>query len=285
MRADKTIRPGDENIFTSYQNFFLIVSHAPSGAGAFRLADRASRCIYNEKHMRLAVVLLGAAALMAASDRSEYFSTDSGPVNITIVHHASLVIEASGRVIYVDPTSEGSYKGLPKADLILITSDKPDHFDPAAIAHYSRKSTAIIAPAGPAKQLKNCTAMANGETVNLAEIVIQAEPAYQAAPLAGAKSAHPKGDGNGYVLTYPGWRVYISGDTGLFPEMKSIKNIDAAFISVGSPDSMSIADAAQAIRTISPKVAYPYCYRDTNPDDLRKQLVIPGVEVRVRNWY
>ena len=235
--------------------------------------------------MRLAVVLLGAAALMAASDRSEYFSTDSGPVNITIVHHASLVIEAAGRVVYVDPTSDGNYKGLPKADLILITSGEPGHFDTAAISHYSRKSTAVIAPAGPAKQLKNCTAMGNGETVNLAEIVIHAEPAYQATPRAGSKVTHAKGEANGYVLTYPGWRVYISGDTGVFPEMKTIKNIDAAFISVGSPDSMSIEDAVQAIRTISPKVVYPYSYRDTNPDDLRKQLVIPGVEVRVRNWY
>jgi L-ascorbate metabolism protein UlaG (beta-lactamase superfamily) len=228
--------------------------------------------------MKLAVLVLAAVSVASAADRGEYFSTQSGPFNITLVRHASLVIEGDGRVIYVDPTSAGDYKGLPKADLILVTSDKPDHLDRTAINKFSKKSTAIIAPAGPAKSLPHCTAMNNGETVSLGEIVIEAEPAYHSA-------GNDKGQGNGYVLTYPGVRLYISGDTGFYPEMKNIKNIDVAFLSMGTPDTMSLEDAARAARVMMPKVLYPDHYRDTNPDDIRKQLIIPGVEVRVRNWY
>jgi L-ascorbate metabolism protein UlaG (beta-lactamase superfamily) len=236
--------------------------------------------------MRFAVVLLAAVVLARAGDRGEYFNTSSGPFNITLVRHASLVIEGAGHVVYVDPTSEGNYKGLPKADLVLITNDQPDHLDVAAINHCSRKNTGVIAPASAAGRLQHCTAMNNGETVSVGEIVIEAEPAYQATAGAdGAKPIHPKGQGNGYVLTYPGLRVYISGDTGFYPEMKALKNIDIAFLSMGTPDTMSLEEAAKAVRTIRPKVLYPYHYRDTNPDDIRKQLATPEVEIRVRNWY
>src|SRR5579884_3039519 len=179
--------------------------------------------------MRFAVLALAVLTAAAASDRSEYFSTSSGPVNITLVHHASLVIEAAGRVVYVDPAADGNYKGLPKADLILITSDGPDHMDLATINRVSRKTTSAIAPASVAERIPHCTAVANGETVRMGEIVIEAEPAYQTSA-EGGKVAHSKGQGNGYVLTYPGLRVYISGETGFYPEMKAIKNIDVAFL-------------------------------------------------------
>jgi L-ascorbate metabolism protein UlaG (beta-lactamase superfamily) len=223
--------------------------------------------------VRFAIISLAAILAAGAADRGEYFSTDSGPVNMTLVHHASFVIENGGRVIYVDPTGEGSYKGLPKADLILITKDDPDHLDMAAIGRYSRKTTAIIAPPGPAARLTHSTAMNPGETVRMGEIMIEAEP------------VSPATQGNGYVVTLPGLRVYISGDTGFYPEMKTIKNIDVAFLSVGSPGTMSFDDALKAIHAIKPKVLYPYQYRGTSPDEIRKQLATPGTEVRMRNWY
>ena len=197
-----------------------------------------------------------------------------------------MVIEGAGRTVYVDPTGEGNYKGLPKADLILITSDRPDHLDMAAIKKYSRNTTAIIAPAGPAAQLQHCTALNNGETVSMGEIFIEAEPAFQAQAPDGGKPARAKGLDNGYVLTFPGLRIYVSGDTGFYPEMKSIKNIDAAFLSVGTPESMSLEDAAKAVRLIMPKTLYPYAYRDTKAEDMRRELgVVAKVEVRMRNWY
>jgi L-ascorbate metabolism protein UlaG (beta-lactamase superfamily) len=224
--------------------------------------------------LRLTIIFLAAIIAGGASDRGEYFTTDSGPVTITLVHHASFVIEGAGRVVYVDPGGEGNYKGLPKADLILITNDRPDHLDMSSIGHFSRKTTGIIAPTGAAARLPHSTTMNPGETVRLGEIMIEAEP------------VSPAGQGNGYVLTYPGLRVYISGDTAFYPEMNKIKNIDVAFLSVGTADTMSIEDAAKAVRAIKPKILYPCHYRDTSPDEIRKQLAVAaGTEVRMRNWY
>jgi L-ascorbate metabolism protein UlaG (beta-lactamase superfamily) len=226
---------------------------------------------------RLVLGLAIAAAVLGADrEHSELFNTDAGPVNITPIHHASMFIESGGRVIYVDPVGERSYKVGPKADLILITSDGPEHLDAAAISHISRKGTGIIAPVGPASRLPHGTAMGNGETVSSGEIVIEAVPSF-------LKEAD-RGQGNGYVLTLPGLRIYISGDTGVFPEMKAIKNIDVAFLAVGGPDSMSTEDAAKAVRLMKPKMVYPYRYPDSSSDDIRKQLATPGTEIRMRKW-
>ncbi|HEV2691129.1 MAG TPA: MBL fold metallo-hydrolase, partial [Bryobacteraceae bacterium] len=67
-------------------------------------------------------LLFVAAAIFAQTTRPvDEFKTKSGVVKITPIRHASLMIEAGGRVIHVDPWSQGNFDGLPKADLILIT--------------------------------------------------------------------------------------------------------------------------------------------------------------------
>ena len=53
----------------------------------------------------------------------QVFETSAGAMKITPVQHASLMIEAGGQVIHLDPWSNGIYDGLPPADLILITDD------------------------------------------------------------------------------------------------------------------------------------------------------------------
>jgi L-ascorbate metabolism protein UlaG (beta-lactamase superfamily) len=49
------------------------------------------------------------------------------------------------------------------------------------------------------------------------------------------KLYHDKGRGDGYVLTYGGKRIYISGDTEHIPEMRALKNIDVAFVCMSLP--------------------------------------------------
>lgn len=221
----------------------------------------------------VALVALGAYAFV--SEHSELFNTDAGPVYITPIHNASLLIEGAGRAIYVDPVGEISYKAGPKADIILITSDKPEHLDLAAIQKISRKNTSIVAPSGPAAHLQRATAISNGETVRSGEIVMEAVPAIAT----GAE----RGQANGYVITFPGLRIYISGDTGVFPEMKAIKNVDVALFAMGQ-EAMSVDDATKAVRLIKPKVLLPYRTLDGNSDDLRRQLSVAGTEVRIRKW-
>ncbi len=234
---------------------------------------------------KLVLALTLTAATMTMS-QTQSFATNSGEVKITPLVHASTMIEAAGRTIYVDPAKPIKLDGLPKADLIVITHLHGDHFDPAAIAALRKPETVIITPANVASLLAGATTMANGETKLWQGWTIEAVPAYNLVrgPVPG-QLFHPKGRDNGYVLGYGGKRFYFSSDTEGVPEMRALKNIDVAFICFNLPYTMTPEEAADAVRAFHPKVVIPYHYRGSDRELFRTKLAGSGVEVRMLEWY
>src|SRR5208337_4241836 len=110
----------------------------------------------------LTFLLTIGASLAAAQTQS--FLTSAGPVKITPLYHASTLIEAGGKVIYIDPAKPAKFDGLPKADLILITHTHSDHMDPGAIAEISKAGTEIMAPSAVVETVKTAHPISNGET-------------------------------------------------------------------------------------------------------------------------
>ena len=102
---------------------------------------------------------------------------------------------------------------------------------------------------------------------------------------------HTKGRGNGYVLTMGEKNIYISGDTQGIPEMRSLKNIDIAFICMNLPYTMDVQEAADAVLDFEPKIVYPYHYRGkegfSDIQEFKKMVEAKdkNIEVRLRNWY
>jgi L-ascorbate metabolism protein UlaG (beta-lactamase superfamily) len=237
--------------------------------------------------MRLATIVLAAAVLLVAAGRpTESFSTSADPVKITPLRHASLMLEAGGKVIHVDPWSQGNYDGLPPADLILITDIHQDHLDPAAISKITKAGTKIIAPAAVAKTVAAAQVLNNGEKTTWERWTIEAVPMYnlKRGPAEG-KLFHDKGRGNGYVLTYGGKRFYIAGDTEGTPEMRGLKNIDVAFIPMNLPYTMPPEEAAEAVRAFHPAVVYPYHYKGSDVQAFKQALAGSGIDVRLIDWY
>jgi L-ascorbate metabolism protein UlaG (beta-lactamase superfamily) len=74
------------------------------------------------------------ALTLSAAVTPDTLSTSKGKLKITPIKHASVMLEFGGKVIHIDPWSQGDYTGLPKADVILITDVHGDHMDPAKIA-------------------------------------------------------------------------------------------------------------------------------------------------------
>jgi len=231
-----------------------------------------------------------AASMQAQTARPvQTFPSSAGPVKITPVYHASMVIEAGGKVIYVDPAKPANIKGLPPADLILITDIHGDHMDPALIMQASKTGTVIFAPEAVAKTVTTAMVIKNGETKKWDKWTIEAVPMYNMVrgPKPGA-FFHDKGRGNGYVLTYGGKRFYISGDTENIPEMRALKNIDVAFICMNLPYTMTPEEAAEAVKAFKPKIAIPYHYQSQPAVDVsafQKALQGTGIEVRQLDWY
>jgi L-ascorbate metabolism protein UlaG (beta-lactamase superfamily) len=241
--------------------------------------------------MKLIAVLicsLIAQRLLAypAADAAQVFSSSAGAVKITPLNHASTLIEAGGKTIYLDPAKPVKFSRLPKADLILITDIHPDHMDLDSIKEVSKAGTDILAPPAVVQTVTSAQPIGNGETKTWQSWTIEAIPAYnlQRGPEPG-KLFHDKGRGNGYVLTYGGKRFYFSGDTEGVPEMRALKNIDVAFVCMNLPYTMPPEEAAEAVKAFHPKIVIPYHYRGSNLKVFQKALEGTGIEVRLLNWY
>jgi L-ascorbate metabolism protein UlaG (beta-lactamase superfamily) len=246
--------------------------------------------------MKLLVSILACAGMLslAVGARAQgmrpvqTFDTSKGPVKITPVYHASLEIEAGGKIIIVDPAKPANFAGLPQADLILITDIHGDHLDADMIKAESKDGVQIIAPAAVAKTVTTAKVIGNGEKTTWGDWTIEAVPMYNTTTSRGpapGKLFHDKGRGNGYVLTYGGKRFYFSGDTEGIPEMRALKNIDVAFVCMNLPYTMTPEEAADAVKAFHPKVAIPYHYKGQDTAVFKKALDGSGIDVRLLDWY
>ncbi len=231
-------------------------------------------------------VLLGATCASAQRPPADMIAATGGDITIAPINHAALQLVHGSTVITVDPTSQGNYDGLPTPTLILITDIHGDHLDPKALGAVKGPATKVVIPAAAAEQVPGGIVMANGQTQTIDGVMIEAVPMYnlERGPAAG-QLFHPKGRGNGYILTLAGRRIYIAGDTECTPEMKALKNIDVAFIPMNLPYTMPPEEAAACVAAFKPKMVYPYHYRGSDLAAFEKPLEGSGVEVRLRNWY
>ena len=234
----------------------------------------------------VAVGISATSAMIAAPAPVQVFQTAAGPVEITPIYHASAMIKAGGATIYIDPARPGNISGLRPANLILITDIHRDHMDTAYIAALSDQNTEIIAPAAVQETVTEAKVLSNGEGMQWHNWKIAAVPMYNIRHLMpNGQPYHPRGRGNGYVLSYGGKNFYFAGDTEGTPEMRALRDIDVAFVPMNLPYTMSPEEAAAAVRAFEPKIAIPYHYRGQDLQRFADALRGSGIEVRLLDWY
>jgi len=234
----------------------------------------------------LTAALVAAVAVAGAYGqkgfKEDVFETSAGTLKVTFIGHGSLMFSLDGKVIHIDPTMMvyPEYASLPKADLILVTHEHGDYFDAKAIEAIRTPGTKIVANAAAAQSVPGAVVLNNGDAQTVAGVPVEAVAAYNP-----EKPFHPKGNGNGYILTFGNTRVYVAGDTEFIPEMRAIKSVDVAFLPMNQPYTMTPEQAADAAKAFRPKVVYPYHYQFGDTDtakfvDLLKDE--KGIEVRIR---
>lgn len=202
------------------------------------------------------------------------YSTPLGKIGITVIGHASLLIEWDGRHIYSDPYAEaGDFSGRAKADLILITHNHYDHYDEKAFSCIATPDTAFVVSRDTGRVDGRYTVLENGGSWNYDGVMIYAVPAYNVNRRNGEGNLfHPKGEGNGYILDFAGFRLYIAGDTEPIPEMRDITGVDVAFLPKNLPFTMTDEEFAEAANIIRPKYLYPIHYFELDAAKLSGML-------------
>ncbi|MDT0294954.1 MBL fold metallo-hydrolase [Mesonia ostreae] len=232
---------------------------------------------------------------MDISDPVPEEKEEKDEVKITPIEHASMILSMGDFVLYIDPTGEKKdYQGHQAPTHILITDIHGDHFDMKMIKYIFAEGVKIIAPKAVADQLPekihpNTIMMENGDEKKIDGLLVEAIPMYNTRKE--ALEYHPKGRGNGYVVSWEEERIYISGDTEDIPEMRNLKGITKAFVCMNLPYTMPVSTAADAVLDFEPEVVYPYHYRgDDGYADVRKFANIiktnrPNTKVELLTWY
>ena len=178
---------------------------------------------------------------------------------ITINTHSSIRIRGD-RVIYFDPfqiTEE-----VHDADVIFITHDHYDHFDPASIEKILKDDTMMVIPktcfeswSDSGLIVTQVIQMDPEEKIDMGGILIETVPAYNH-----LKPFHPKKKKwLGYLVTLEDRRIYEAGDTDVTEESRQVR-CDIALVPVGGKYTMNAAKAAELINEIEPEIAVPTHY-------------------------
>ncbi|MGE5361286.1 MAG: MBL fold metallo-hydrolase [Bacteroidales bacterium] len=230
----------------------------------------------------LAVVAL---AWAQTSFQADTIKTSLGELEITFIGHATLMLRQGETVVHIDPVSQyADYATLPKADLILVTHDHGDHLDPKAIDAIRTPTTVMLGTAKCAASLQGMIAMRNGDSRTVRGLRVEAVPAYNIVnKRPTGEPFHPKGEGNGYIVTFGDTRVYFAGDSENTPEMKALTKIDVAFLPMNLPYTMTPEMVADAAKAFAPRILYPYHTGATDTAKLTALLARTKIDVRLRN--
>ena len=245
------------------------------------------------KQAGLLLLFLGILAFVSHGQRPavDQIETNNGVLTVQPIQHGTLVLGWNDQQVYIDPTGGAvAFEGLAAPDVVVITHAHGDHMNIETLNALDTEGVQMIVPQSVADELPNAFSdqlviLGNGETIDQLGISIKAVPMYNLPQSDDAY--HTKGWGNGYVMTFGGKNVYISGDTEDIEEMRSLENIDLAFVCMNLPYTMNPEQAADAVLDFKPAVVYPYHYRGQDTEKFKKLVMQKNgqIEVRLRDWY
>ena len=178
---------------------------------------------------------------------------------ITVNTQSSIRIEGE-KTVYFDPIQISEKRN--DADIVFITHEHGDHFEPASIRNISREDTVFVFPESMKEQASDAgfdtdrtVFMQPGGKTVVRDVPVVAVPAYNL-----IKPFHPKRKGwLGYKILIDGVSVYYSGDSDATKEMAAVK-CGIALLPIGGKFTMNAKEAAKAACSIRPGVCIPVHY-------------------------
>lgn len=219
-------------------------------------------------------------------------SVQHGDLSFERLGHASVRIETDdGLVVYIDPWSN-VLAGEPRdGDVVFVTHDDPDHYDPDAIEAVAADDADIVAyEAIDTTDLnREVTPLAYGGTLTVSGISVEAIPAHNR-----ADGDHVDEDGNpfhaeheviGLVLTFGDTTVYFTSDTDFLPSHNHIQ-ADVFIPPIGGHYTMDRHEAAEFAKSVEPDLILPVHYDtfeaiETDAEVFADELESDGIKVEL----
>jgi len=215
-------------------------------------------------------------------------------------HSTFKLVTRGGRVVLIDPWVESNpacpreLKQIDSIDVMAITHGHGDHMADAVTLGKKHKPAIIcnyeIHLYLQKKGVGGTSPMNKGGTQEAQGVKFTMVHATHSSGIEDGGQVIYGGEACGYVLTLEdGYRIYISGDTGVHSDMALIGELyepELALLPIGDLFTMSPREAAVAARMVKPKYIVPMHHGTMpaltgTPDGLRAELKKLGLKSEV----
>lgn len=219
-------------------------------------------------------------------------SVEYDGVSFDRLGHASVRIESDdGTVIYIDPWSDVLDGEPGDADIVLVTHDDFDHYDPAGIDAVAGPGvTVAVYEAVDTRGLAyDVIDLPLEGTRTVAGIAVESIPAYN--DPAGehvdeeGSPFHAEGEVIGVVLTVGGTSIYLPSDTDFLAHHAAVR-ADVFLPPIGGHYTMDRHEAADFSRSVEPDLVLPLHYDtfdaiETDAQAFADELEQAGIHVEL----
>lgn len=206
--------------------------------------------------------------------------------------HASVRIVTQERaVLYIDPWSEVLESKPQDGDIVFVTHDDFDHYDPAGIDAVAKPDATVAVYEGvdTGELDREVVELPLDGSVTVDELVVLTVPAFN--DPAGehvddsGQPFHAEGEVIGLVLTLDEVVVYYPSDTDFLPHHESI-SVDVFIPPIGGHYTMDRHEAAEFARSVEPELVLPVHYDtfeaiETDVGAFADELLGDGIRVEV----
>jgi len=196
--------------------------------------------------------------------------------------YSGFIFKTPTKEIIVDPVDiQSDARGILNPDIIFISHEHFDHYDPRVIKDLLRDKTHVLAPPHITRDLSGIIPvdrlheMKPGDEFKLEDVKIIAEKAQHPSPLPLTM----------VLFTEDDIRIYHAIDSMTFSDMRNIGEkygLDIAIVPIGIAPGTSPEEGVRAIELLKPKLAIPH--HATGGFEKFEKLIkqkLPGIQVKI----
>ncbi|MDD2439055.1 MAG: metal-dependent hydrolase [Methanosarcinaceae archaeon] len=212
-------------------------------------------------------------------------------LKLTWLGHSAFLFEAEQKVL-TDPFLSGNPKApcdseALNPDIIAVSHGHADHLGDT-IAIGKRVGCRIITLHELANYIKSkgvfAEGMNKGGTLKIKDVSFTMTDALHSSSIDASGFSFDGGSPAGFIIGMGGHSIYYAGDTGVFGDMKLIRELyepDIALLPIGDQFTMGIREAVKAVELVRPKIVIPMHYGtfaaiEQDPEEFKKAVEAKG---------